>query len=601
MGVSVLTRMWKQKVLPVMLAGAMVFSFGPVTYADGAETEVSEVKFSDIEGHWAQSFIENMAGNNIINGFPDATFRPDVKVTKLQAVTIVTNLLSEKRTLETTGTDYIGEVPEWARNSVELALYNDIVSWEDIQDYHAEASRMFIVELLVHALGADIDTGQEHNLTFTDLTGLSADEQAYLAVALENKFVEGYQDNTFRPGNSVTRAEMAVFADRLFNTLDDEYDFEEGFERVEVVTGKISRIAADVRELTIGSTTFGVADDYTVQINDKDASFEDLKTTMNVRVILKNQKMAEIYAYSTEKEVIKEIITGSISSIDRNNRKVTVGLKQFDVANSVRIEVNGEVAGFSNLETGMETVVVVANEEIESIYAFRVAEQSELEFSVKREWSERDNNFKEAVLTGDRVSEPTPDLKGKRLRISINGNRFRTINLDDINGRQRNGAEVAKELQNAIEDALGEKRVTVEYRNTGRFAFETTRSPINEVPTIQFDGDAAVLDALGIDDKEVKGASGERIRVWNITVESEATKDQDFEINVIIDEENIDETVRFSVKKGDSAQDIADAIANALLDKSKIRSSLSISVRRDVLTLTPADEEWDVEIEIEEK
>ncbi|MET3505704.1 S-layer homology domain-containing protein [Halalkalibacter oceani] len=596
-----MTRGWKKKALPVMLAGAMVFSFGPVTYADTVQTDVLEVKFNDIEGHWAQSFIENMAGNEIINGFPDATFRPDVKVTKLQAVTIVTNLLSQKRTLETTGTDYIGEVPEWARNSVELALYNDIVSWEDIQDYQAEASRMFIVELLVHALGAEIDAVQEHDLTFTDLTDLSADEQAYLAIALENKFVEGYQDNTFRPGNSVTRAEMAVFADRLFNTLEDEYDFEEGFERVEVVTGKISRIAADVRELTIGSATFGVADDYTVQINDKDASFEDLKTTMNVRVVLKNQKMAEIYAYSTEKEVIKEIVTGSISSIDRNNRKVTVGLKSFDVANGVRIEVNGEVAGFSNLETGMETVVVIANEEIESIFAFRVAEQSALEFSVKREWNDRDTNFKEAVLTGDRVNDATPDLEGKRLRISVDGSRFREIDLDEIDGRQRDGAEVAKLLQAAIEDALDDRRVKVEYKNTRRFVFETTKSPIDEVPTIQFDGDADVLDALGIDDDEVKGASGERIRVWNITVEADATKDQEFEMNVIIDDENIDETVRFSVKRGDSAEEIADAIADALLDKAKIRSALGISVKRDVLTLTPDDEDWDVEIEIKEK
>lgn len=45
--------------------------------------------FSDIQNHWARSFIEALAKRNILSGFPNATYRPDNSVTRAEYAAII--------------------------------------------------------------------------------------------------------------------------------------------------------------------------------------------------------------------------------------------------------------------------------------------------------------------------------------------------------------------------------------------------------------------------------------------------------------------------------------------------------------------------------
>ncbi len=56
------------------------------TDSSGAEgiTFNKQLALSDIQGNWAQSFIEFLSQRGIIEGFPDGTFRPDELVTRAQ-------------------------------------------------------------------------------------------------------------------------------------------------------------------------------------------------------------------------------------------------------------------------------------------------------------------------------------------------------------------------------------------------------------------------------------------------------------------------------------------------------------------------------------
>lgn len=49
--------------------------------------------FSDVDGHWAQKAIERAKAANIINGYEDGTFRPEAKLTRAEAVTMISKLL----------------------------------------------------------------------------------------------------------------------------------------------------------------------------------------------------------------------------------------------------------------------------------------------------------------------------------------------------------------------------------------------------------------------------------------------------------------------------------------------------------------------------
>lgn len=48
--------------------------------------------FKDVKGHWASNAIEQLYGNKKIKGFPDGTFKPDQKLTRAEAVTILNSV-----------------------------------------------------------------------------------------------------------------------------------------------------------------------------------------------------------------------------------------------------------------------------------------------------------------------------------------------------------------------------------------------------------------------------------------------------------------------------------------------------------------------------
>ncbi len=73
----------------------------PITRAEFATMAVrfaslmdtTGVSFTDIEGHWAESYILKAAKAGWIKGYPDGSFKPDEKITRAEAMTLVNNVL----------------------------------------------------------------------------------------------------------------------------------------------------------------------------------------------------------------------------------------------------------------------------------------------------------------------------------------------------------------------------------------------------------------------------------------------------------------------------------------------------------------------------
>ena len=82
-------------------------------FDDKANTTTAD--FSDIASHWAKNEISAASNNGWITGYPDGTFRPDNKITRAEAMTLVNRVL--KRLPET-----------------EEDLHNDMIKWSDNSD-----------------------------------------------------------------------------------------------------------------------------------------------------------------------------------------------------------------------------------------------------------------------------------------------------------------------------------------------------------------------------------------------------------------------------------------------------------------------------------
>ncbi|MBU5668627.1 S-layer homology domain-containing protein [Peptoniphilus sp. MSJ-1] len=64
--------------------------------------KASEAKanFTDIENHWAREAIDKLYGNKHINGYPDGTFKPNEKITRAEAVTILNSVFNRVTTAD---------------------------------------------------------------------------------------------------------------------------------------------------------------------------------------------------------------------------------------------------------------------------------------------------------------------------------------------------------------------------------------------------------------------------------------------------------------------------------------------------------------------
>lgn len=109
---------------------------------------------SDIKGHWAENYINRAVNYGFVLGYPDGTFVPDRPVSRAEFTKMVNSAFGNSGTANLSFTD----VPyyEW---------------------YYDQVSK-----------------------------------------AVSAAYVTGYEDNTFRPGNNITRQEAAVMIARLVPT-----------------------------------------------------------------------------------------------------------------------------------------------------------------------------------------------------------------------------------------------------------------------------------------------------------------------------------------------------------------------------------------------
>ena len=121
--------------------------------------------FSDIDNSGYREGIEKAAAKGIINGYADGTFKPNAQVTRAQFITMLYRVAGSPEV----------EIPE-GKTEIELG--------------------------------------------FTDADTISDEYKMAVAWGVQNGIIKGYEDDTFRPNQAISRAQMATMLYRYL-TLED--------------------------------------------------------------------------------------------------------------------------------------------------------------------------------------------------------------------------------------------------------------------------------------------------------------------------------------------------------------------------------------------
>lgn len=251
-----------------MLAGsamgmASAKSKGDFSHGKGKGKSSYKLEFKDVSEkqlQWAYQHIIRLAAQGVFSGYEDGSFKPQNKITRVEALVAAVRLLGLKdeavkpenmnAKLNFKDFDKLKKKYGWAVGYVAVALENDLFSETDTM-IHPEkpASRLWASVLLVKALKLDAEAKAKMGveLPFRDAGDIPAGSVGYIAVALEKNLIAGYEitkkwdddDDSvtgavygsdsglqtykvFLPNKPVTRAELAALLDRVDEQMPEE-------------------------------------------------------------------------------------------------------------------------------------------------------------------------------------------------------------------------------------------------------------------------------------------------------------------------------------------------------------------------------------------
>lgn len=174
--------------------------------------------FTDIKGHWSEQLLIEAAGEGVIGGYPDATFRPDQRITRAEYLTMLKGAFGWNGEGGYSFADG-GDIPAWAVDAVRTAFQKGIITgYPDGTIRPSEAiSREEAAVIAIRSSG--LKPADAQSTTFGDDEIIGAWAKPYIQEAFEAGLVEGQGDNRFNPKGQMTRAEAAAMLLRMKRNL----------------------------------------------------------------------------------------------------------------------------------------------------------------------------------------------------------------------------------------------------------------------------------------------------------------------------------------------------------------------------------------------
>lgn len=204
--------------------GGSFSSGGKITVIQPVEEEPVEIKptevFADLAGYtWAKESIESLASKGIIAGKGNGSFAPGENLTREQAIKIVVLALGLNKVTESTEVFADEKEGAWYCGYLAIARDHGIANGvgDNLFGIGNTITRQDFVTLLYRALKTNSENA---NLSFADKDEIAPYSKDAVAYFSSNGIVNGYTDGTFKPGNSVTRAEAAKIVYELLKRRD---------------------------------------------------------------------------------------------------------------------------------------------------------------------------------------------------------------------------------------------------------------------------------------------------------------------------------------------------------------------------------------------
>ncbi|OMF24946.1 hypothetical protein BK133_21975 [Paenibacillus sp. FSL H8-0548] len=194
-----------------------------VLIPDDVKTDVEEeeqpvvtpVAFKDVQGHWAQASIDKALLLGVVAGYADGSFRPNGEITRSEFAVLISRALKLTESTTTQAFNDDGTIPAWAQAHVASAVSAGFIGGYEDQTFRGKNQITRAELAVIIARAAKLPINEEAAPTFADASDIPVWAQKEVAAAVEAGLIEGKGNNTFDPNGKATRAEALTLIMKL--------------------------------------------------------------------------------------------------------------------------------------------------------------------------------------------------------------------------------------------------------------------------------------------------------------------------------------------------------------------------------------------------
>lgn len=208
-------------------------------------SSVHALTFSDLGSvSWAQDAIMLMAENGFVGGYPDGTFKPQKVITRAELITIINKMSGFNELAEINFNDV--DDNSWYYDEVRKSIHSGAVNGFPDGSFkpNAPVTREQIAVIIDNLYEIEYKT---QGFDIKDITEISNWAVRSVEKVISNGIMSGYTDKTFRGKNNLTRAEAIMVLNKVF-TLFEFLGTEITFEEVEQISNSVTIPSASGNE-----------------------------------------------------------------------------------------------------------------------------------------------------------------------------------------------------------------------------------------------------------------------------------------------------------------------------------------------------------------
>ncbi|WP_312648912.1 S-layer homology domain-containing protein [Aminipila sp.] len=201
-----------KKLVSVLLTGALLIGAATVAYAGSSNAQsAGNAKYNDLKNtNWSYEAVNTMSQKGIVKGYNDGSFKPGNVVTYGEFIKMAL--------IASTGQDVGNSATgNWAKGYYDKALELKYFGSTDIkaEQLNNQISRSDMALIISSILGdKKIDNYDKLESSLKDVNSTVKHDYDIIK-SYASGIITGYEDSTFRPDKTLTRAESATVIYRL--------------------------------------------------------------------------------------------------------------------------------------------------------------------------------------------------------------------------------------------------------------------------------------------------------------------------------------------------------------------------------------------------